>query len=187
MARGQVQGPCLAARLGLSWSAVVWSCLCALCACAWAWACKWVDGKTMAFAPEPGPCTPIIQTVRQTPARPTLTFTHFPWQPLQQWQHINTMPIHPARDFLPAPATSAAGIILAASSSGPRPVVLFLVLAATPRRLVGGFGAGGRRTSPRCSSPTARPALLPSSTLGLHTFFPLSFCVGHSCPDILAA
>lgn len=61
--------------LGLQWSGL----LVRLCACAWA--SKWVDGKTMAFAPEPGPCTPIIQTVRQTrhhlllllPAQPTNT------------------------------------------------------------------------------------------------------------------
>lgn len=60
-------------------------------------ASKWVDGKTMAFAPEPGPCTPITQTVRhdkttsQPASQPTcptdtnnqLTFTRiFPWQPL---------------------------------------------------------------------------------------------------------
>lgn len=67
--------------LGLQWSGL----LVRLCACAWAR--KWVDGKTMAFAPEPGPCTPIIQTVSQSDwhqPNPTLTFTHFPWQPLQR-------------------------------------------------------------------------------------------------------
>lgn len=32
-------------------------------------ASKWVDGKTMAFAPEPGPCTPITQTVRHDKTR----------------------------------------------------------------------------------------------------------------------
>lgn len=80
IARGQVQGPCLAARLGLSWSAVVWSACAPVCVCVGMGVAVqvWVDGKTMAFAPEPGPCTPIIQTdgqVSLTPAQPNTNLT----------------------------------------------------------------------------------------------------------------
>lgn len=91
----------LAARLGLSWSPVVWSACAPVCVCVGV-QLSGRTGKSMAFAPEPGPCTPIIQTladshtprqVRLTPAQPALaqlTVTvlgHFPWQPLQQQQH----------------------------------------------------------------------------------------------------
>lgn len=59
--RGPVWLPAWAC-LGLQWSGLLVRLR--ACARAWAWACKWVDGKTMAFAPEPGPCTPIIQTLK---------------------------------------------------------------------------------------------------------------------------
>lgn len=54
--------------LGLQWSGL----LVRLCACAWA--SKWVDGKTMAFAPEPGPCTPINPDCQTDKTQPTYCY-----------------------------------------------------------------------------------------------------------------